>query len=134
MKAHSLEDELRGLMALDLIGLRQVWQVRFGPPPALRSLPILRLMLAWRLQAKVLGGLEAAARKSLSRKQSGSSHPSHGPGTVLRRSWRGRQIEVIIEHEGYRFEGKIYGSLSAIAELVTGTRWNGPRFFGLRPS
>lgn len=55
-----------------------------------------------------------------------------GIGAVLRRTWQGRTIEVIVEQDGFRWEDKTYPSLSAIARTATGTRWNGPRFFGLR--
>ena len=132
MRAQSVEDEVRGLEDLDLVGLRQVWQACFGPPPRLRSVPILRLMLAWRLQAKAYGGLDAGNRKAIRAKAKPPSEPSISPGSTIRRVWRGRTIEVTVETGGFRFEGELSTSLSAIAERVTGTRWNGPRFFGLR--
>ncbi len=118
---------------LDLNGLRAVWPARFGPPPRLRSVELLRMLLAWRLQIEVLGGLSSDTKRLLARR--GPVAPegrAHGVGAVLRRTWEGRQIEVVVEANGFRFEGALYASLSAVARAATGTRWNGPRFFGLR--
>jgi hypothetical protein len=131
--ALSVEDEVRQLAHLDLHDLRTHWTKRFGPAPKLRSVELLRLMLAWRIQAKAFGGLDASTRQGLARK--GSAAPegqSHGHGAVFRRIWQGRSIEAIVEADGFRFEGQRYRSLSAVAHAATGTRWNGPRFFGLR--
>ena len=131
--ATPIEDEVRGLDALDLEGLRAVWRTRFGLVPKLRSVELLRLMLAWRIQAIALGGLDPATRRALDR-----SGPVErlgrnlGLGAVLRRNWQGQVIEVVVEETGFRHAGRLYPSLSAIAEAVTGTRWNGPRFFGLK--
>jgi hypothetical protein len=129
----ALEAEIRALDGLDLVGLRAAWPARFGPPPKLRSVELLRMILAWRLQAEALGGLSADTKRQLARR--GHIEPegrAHGIGTILRRIWEGRQIEAVVETEGFRFEGKLYASLSAVARAATGTRWNGPRFFGLR--
>ncbi|CAN1522094.1 Protein of unknown function DUF2924 [Rhabdaerophilaceae bacterium] len=129
----SVEDEVRQLGHLDLQDLRAAWSKHVGPPPKLRSIELLRLMLAWRLQAKAFGGLDAVTRQGLARKgRVAPEGQSHGHGAVFRRVWQGRSIEAIVEADGFRFEGKRYRSLSAIAYAATGTRWNGPRFFGLR--
>jgi hypothetical protein len=56
----------------------------------------------------------------------------HGAGTKLLREWQGQIYEILVEEEGFRWDGKMYASLSAVAMAITGTRWNGPRFFGLR--
>ncbi|MCA3643291.1 MAG: DUF2924 domain-containing protein [Methylobacterium sp.] len=134
-RANSIEDEVRALAHLDLNGLRNRWSQQFGPPPKLRSVDLLRLMLAWRMQAEVFGGLDLTARRALDRKSTGIREgQNHGHGAVFRRVWQGRVIEATVEADGFRFEGQRYRSLSAIAEAATGTRWNGPRFFGLRAS
>jgi hypothetical protein len=131
--ATPIEEEVRALAPLDLEGLRARWRRQFGPPPKLRSVDLLRLMLAWRIQADAQGGLDLATRRALRRKTSGMAEgQSHGHGAVLRRIWQGRMIEATVEAEGFRCEGRLYRSLSALALAVTGTRWNGPRFFGLR--
>lgn len=129
----SLEEEIRALGRMGLDELRRVWRAQYGPPPKLRSAELLRLMLAWRLQADVLGGLDRDTRRSLSRR--GPVAPEGtalGDGAVLRRDWQGRRIEVVVTDAGFRWEDRIYPSLSAVARAATGTRWNGPRFFGLR--
>jgi len=129
----TIEDEVGVLEDLDLTGLREVWQSHFGPPPKLRSPELLRLMLAWRMQAAVFGGLDRDTRRRLAGKAAPEVEGRHlGLGAVLRRSWQGRRIEVVVEAEGFRWEGDLYPSLSAVARAATGTRWNGPRFFGLR--
>ncbi len=132
-RALTVEDEVHALAHLDLQGLRACWSERFGPTPKLRSVELLRLLLAWRMQAEALGGLDLATRRALARKTSGAPEGhAHGHGAVFRRIWQGRVIEAVVETGGFRFDGKRYRSLSAIAEAATGTRWNGPRFFGLR--
>ncbi|WP_439573828.1 DUF2924 domain-containing protein [Phreatobacter sp.] len=129
----SLETEVRALDALDLDGLRSAWRSRFGPAPKLRSVELLRLMLAWRIQAKATGGLDFTVRRALERRGATERQGrSLGLGAVLRRDWQGQTIEVVVEEAGFRHAGRLYPSLSAVAEAVTGTRWSGPRFFGLK--
>lgn len=126
--------EVEALERLDLDGLRKFWRERFGVPPAIRSPDYLRLMLAWRMQAAALGGIERGHRRQLA--SSGTLEPegrSLGVGARLTRDWQGRIVEVIVEDAGFRWEGHSYKSLSAAATAIAGTRWNGPRFFGLRP-
>ena len=126
-------EELRTLAQCDLEGLRAIWAARIGPPPKLRSVELLRLMLAWRIQAMAMGGLNLETRRALARR--GAIEPEGqnlGHGAILRRIWRGKTIEAIVEDNGFRFKDALYPSLSALAHAATGTRWNGPRFFGLR--
>ena len=119
--------------ALDLEGLRSFWRERFGLPPALRSEPIMRQLLAWRVQADALGELDAATRKSLARTGPVQAEGKHlGVGARLTRIWKGCEVTVIVEENGFRWEDQLFPSLSAAATAVAGTRWNGPRFFGLR--
>ncbi|XUU60840.1 DUF2924 domain-containing protein [Erythrobacter sp. HA6-11] len=118
---------------MDLNEVRAEWQRRYGAPPQLRSLPMMRMQLAWRLQADAQGGLDAATRKALARK--GTADPEGkelGIGARLTRGWQGKQIEVVVEDGGFRWKGELYPSLSATARAITGIRWNGPGFFGLR--
>jgi hypothetical protein len=125
--------EVEALDRLDLEGLRGVWRERFGPPPRLRSVELLRLSLAWCMQAEVHGGLDHDTRRQLRR--SGAVQAvglELGAGARLRREWQGRMVEVVVAEDGFRWEGKAYPSLSAAATAIAGSRWNGPRFFGLR--
>ncbi len=118
---------------LDLEGLRHVWRERYGAPPSLRSAPILRQLLAWRVQAQAFGGLGAETRKTLARSGPVQAEGRHlGVGARLTRIWKGREVTVVVEERGFRWEDEVFPSLSAAATAIAGTRWNGPRFFGLR--
>jgi hypothetical protein len=125
--------DIVALETLDLEGLRAAWQAAYGPPPKLRSVALLRLVLAWRLQADALGGLDRETRRKLARTGPVQAEGLElGIGTVLSRDWQGRRIEVVVERDGFRHDGRLYPSLSAAATAIAGSRWNGPRFFGLR--
>lgn len=118
---------------MDLDSLRLEWRRRYGAPPPLRSLPILRQLLAWRLQAEAQGGLDAQTRKALRRTGAASPEGQHlGIGARLSRKWKGRTIEVVVEERGFRWDDRLFPSLSAAATAIAGSKWNGPRFFGLR--
>ena len=128
-----LADEIETLMPLRLEGLREVWRIRYGAPPKLRSAELLRYCLAWRLQAEAPGGLDRDTRRKLKRRQRVQAEGLElGIGTTLRREWRGRIVQVTVEEDGFRHGGQLFKSLSAAAAAIAGTRWNGPRFFGLR--
>jgi hypothetical protein len=90
-------------------------------------------MLAWRIQAEAFGALDRTTRRQLRRR--GALKPEGldlGVGARLRREWQGCVVEVEVEPTGFRWQGTLYPSLSAAATAIAGTRWNGPRFFGLR--
>jgi Protein of unknown function (DUF2924) len=126
--------EARALEGLDLTGLRAAWATHFGEPLRLRSPELLRLLLAWRIQAGAFGGLDAGVRRRLrqsGRTRGGAEH-SLGDGARIVREWRGVDHVVEVVAGGYRWEGKTYASLSAVALAMTGTKRNGPAFFGLR--
>jgi hypothetical protein len=126
-------NEIEELDTLDLEGLRAFWTRRYGVPPSLRSVPILRMLLAWRIQAQALDGLDGDTRRALSRNgRIQAEGLDLGIGARLTRSWKGRQVEVVVEAAGFSWEGTAYPSLSAAATAIAGSRWNGPRFFGLR--
>lgn len=117
----------------DLEALRRDWARHYGAPPGLRSVPILRMLLAWRIQADALGGLDRETRRALMRTGSAKAEGLDlGVGARITRTWQGRTHEVIVEADGFRWEERHYRSLSAVATAIAGSRWNGPRFFGLR--
>ena len=121
--------------ALDLDDLRAFWRERFGAPPPLRSEPIMRQLLAWRVQAQAMGGLDAETRKALARSGPVQAEGKHlGVGARLTRLWKGREVTVVVEEQGFRWNDQLFPSLSAAATAIACTRWNGPRFFGLRSS
>ena len=121
------------LETLDLEALRVLWRQHGGSRLRLRSPELLRLLLAWRLQAAVHGGLDPETRRRLRRRGRVQAEGLElGVGARLRREWRGLTVEVVVEEDGFRWEERLYPSLSAAATAIAGTRWNGPRFFGLR--
>lgn len=133
MRSADREAQIEALSGLDLTGLRKLWTAQFGATPKLRSAELLRQLLAWRLQAAALGGIDRDTRRRLVGRGPVEVEGHHlGQGAILRRDWQGRRIEAVVEAGGFRWEGVLYPSLSAVARAVTGTRWNGPRFFGLR--
>ena len=100
-------------------------------------------MLAYRLQADRLGDLDTESQRLLDRSGSPEKAGQSAvdlvrriadvrPGTVLGREWNGKMQRVAVLADGFAWNGKTYPSLSQIAFAITGTRWNGPRFFGLR--
>ena len=91
--------------------------------------------IAYELQVRQLGGLSPAERKALGALAQGRSNPNPvvlKTGTRLYRSWQGVTQEVLVLEGRYSWRGKSYASLSEVARAITGTRWSGPRFFGLQ--
>jgi Protein of unknown function (DUF2924) len=140
---------IAGLAALDPDGLRLQWRNHLGgeaPEGWPRSL-VLR-MLAFRIQAARYGDLDKATSRLLRSSDEGegigasvpfaarSPTTREGanirPGALLVREWNGRSERVVILEKGFAWNGKTYGSLSQVAKAITGTVWNGHRFFGLR--
>ena len=138
----SLDADLDRVAHARLSELRDIWLERLGhEPPPLRSREIFRRMLAYRLQAAVFGDLSAAARRKLVAiearrtsppKKRASPRTRLGAGAILIREWQGVRHEVQVVGDGYVHQGTTYRSLSEAARAITGSRWNGPLFFGLR--
>ena len=126
--------QVRSFETMKLEQLRDEWRRRYGVPPTLRAPDLLRYLLAWRVQADALGGLDAAVVRQI--RQAGKARTSPrlqlAAGSTLAREWQGRLHEVEVLDGGFAHDGRRYRSLSAVARAITGTRWNGPRFFGLR--
>jgi hypothetical protein len=130
-KQAGVRAEVASLQSMTLAELRTYWEARFGAPPKQRSADLLRRVLAWRLQAEAFGGLDAATVRLLGSERT-LVMVAEQPGTRLARDHAGRRHEVVMLQEGVLYDGKTYGSLSEVARAITGQRWNGPRFFGLR--
>lgn len=124
--------EVRALEGLGLEPLRDEWRRRYGPPPALRSPKLLAHMLAWRIQSEAFGGLDRWTRAALLAPASRDKAPELQPGMRLEREWKGIRHIVLITPEGFRWRDATYRSLTQVAGAITGGKWNGPRFFGLR--
>ncbi len=141
--SEALTGKLAALADLDAVGLRAEWRrlYRSHPPLHIRR-DLLVLAIAWKLQEKVHGGLTAAQKRKLAgiaeelRKNGDlSAGPAIRlkPGLRLVREWRGETHDVLVLEDGFEWNGRRCHSLSAIAWEITGTRWSGPRFFGLKP-
>lgn len=131
------------LRELSIDELRQRWMKSFGnPPPPRASRALLELGLGWHIQSKGLGGPDRATRERITelvadlraggKPRSAPQRPGLNPGVTLVREWNGRTYQVQVLEKGYLYDHKVWGSLSEIAREITGTRWNGPKFFGLR--
>jgi hypothetical protein len=134
-----LEEEIVHLRDLDLRGLRARWHSVFrrkAPDHLPRHL--LYRMIAYRLQAERLGDLDRDTQRFLDRVAAGTRDGDHPrryglqPGTILVREWDGKSQRVMVLDQGFAWNGTTYRSLTEIAFAITGTRWSGPRFFGLR--
>jgi hypothetical protein len=137
-----LGQQLEGLPRLERTALRELWRELFGnvPHPRLRR-EILIPVLAYRLQEKTLGGLKPSTEKRLKalaedfmngNKPADSLILQPRAGTRIVREWKGRLHEVAVLDEGFEYDGSSYRSLSEIAREITGTRWSGPAFFGMK--
>ncbi len=128
--------EVAGLCGLSRTDLVERWIELHGSPP-LQTMTegLLARGIAYELQVRQLGGLTPAESKALGARAQGRPNPSPGTlkaGTRLYRSWRGVTQEILVLESGYSWRSKSYASLSGVARAITGTRWSGPRFFGLQ--
>ncbi len=147
-EAESLRHEIAHLRDLDLDGLRLRWRNLFGrtAPIHLPKFLLLRI-IAYRMQTAVYGDISKNARRTLDRLARGRARdegenaserpPQADPrhflnGTLLLREWGGIMHRVTVVDDGFVWNGATYPSLSKVACAITGTRWNGPRFFGMR--
>ena len=129
----NLKAEVVALEQMNLFQLRDKWRERFGAPPKFRSTEMLRLLLAWRIQAVALGGLDRETREALSRTGPVVREGQDlGVGAILRRTWNGEEHVVTVVDRGFEWNRRTFRSLSAVATAIAGSRWSGPRFFGLR--
>ena len=126
------------LEALGREGLTEAWVEVIGtPPPKKMSQGFMRSILAYELQAREFGDLKPGALKRIKnagREGQRSTNRERGalkPGGRLIRDWNGVSHIVEVTEAGFVWQGQTHRSLSAIARAITGTRWSGPRFFGL---
>jgi DUF2924 family protein len=140
--AVAVAERLAILRQLSKAELSELWEKMFQKtaPPALRSdfmIPI----LAYRIQEQAFGSLGSVARRRLCQlalaleadpRAEIHSMPVIKPGTRLVRQWRDQTHVVNVREKSYEYKGYSYQSLSQIARLITGTRWSGPLFFGLK--
>jgi hypothetical protein len=143
----SIGDEIAHLRGLGLKGLRARWQSVFQkPPPDHLPRHLLFAIVVYRIQADRLGDLDHETKQVLDRtdaKNTGVTMSARlvildqkrtelTAGTVLVREWDRHSQRVMVMPDGFAWNGQTYDSLSKVAFAITGTKWNGPRFFGLR--
>jgi len=143
IRREDLAGELVKLPTLERAELQARWRALYGrEAPRQISRPILIRAIAYRMQEQVLGGLKPATRRLLDKvaddlaagRPIAAAPEGPKPGTRLLREWRGKTYEVLVLEDGVLFRGQRYGSLSEVARVITGSRWSGPRFFGLSSS
>jgi hypothetical protein len=138
----TLDAEIARLRDLGVGELRSRWHTVLGrqPPPSLPRHLLFRV-LAYRLQADQLGDLDGESQRLLDRSGTPETAGQRAvcrrsaelrPGTVLAREWNGHMQRVAVLADGFAWNGKTFPSLSGVALAITGTRWNGPKFFGMR--
>ena len=138
----AVEAELDQLPTMPIVQLRVRYRelIRTDPPQAYGP-DLLRRSIAYRIQEKAYGGLPPPVQRQLDQlikayatKPTGKLvlPPRIKPGSILVRQWKSKSHRVTVMADGFAFDGQIYSNLSEIAQTITGTRWNGPRFFGLR--
>jgi hypothetical protein len=133
--------DINSLDRQSINALRVSWARRFNyPAPPIRSPDTLRRLFAWKVQAESLGDLDAETVKLLKRAQmrlktgkllGASAGPQLRAGMILVREWRGMMHRVLVLDNEFEHDGKRYRTLSEVARKIAGTRWSGPRFFGL---
>ncbi|MEQ8396786.1 DUF2924 domain-containing protein [Thalassobaculum sp.] len=141
MSSPDLSKSLHAIAGMEVSALLQEWKRLFRrPPPERISRSLLELGIAWKLQEATLGGLSRATIRRLTGKPGSDEGAGPNleprsitlkPGSRLVREWRGEIYDVLVVDGGYEWRGQRWISLSVIAREITGTRWSGPRFFGL---
>jgi Protein of unknown function (DUF2924) len=136
-----LSAEIASLSKLDIDELRERWKGIYGKAPSREiGRSFLTRAIAYRLQERAHGGLKPSTSRLLARAvEDDGSDSSKKPrtrmaqsGTILIREWQGTAHRVTMLDDGVSFNGKRFRSLSEVAREITGSRWSGPRFFGLR--
>jgi hypothetical protein len=130
----ALEAQIARIDDLSSSELRTMWtELTRGPVPRV-SPKLLRLALAWELQARSLGGLSRETKRTLDQQARGLTRTAGAQaGMRLVREWEGRvHIVTVGDDQVIRWEEREYRSLSEVARAITGTRWSGPAFFGLK--
>jgi hypothetical protein len=137
----TLAAEIASLAKLDIDELRERWKTMCGKAPSREiGRSFLTRAIAYRLQERAYGGLKPSTSRLLARAaEENATGSSKRPqtrmaqsGTILIREWQGTAHRVTMLDDGVSFKGKRYRSLSEVAREITGSRWSGPRFFGLR--
>lgn len=148
----TMEERLAALQHMTTAELRAEWRTQFCEDPRSGNVPWMRKRLAWGTQAKEYGGLSEAAKarieelipvalawmpighRSFPGGNGGVPPTARGrlkPGTTLTRRYKGLMLEVQVREDDFEYDGRVFGSLTAVATAVTGAHWSGTHFFGL---
>ena len=129
-----VEAQLASLTSLSSDALRDEWRKVTGTAVPRVSPALLRLALAWEIQARAAGGLPRSTTAALDQLARGvTTTRAPAAGMRLVREWQGRvHVVVVGEDQLIRWDGREWRSLSEVARAITGTRWSGPAFFGLK--
>jgi hypothetical protein len=140
--SNSVLAQIGALKSMDAKALKARWRDLFDTEPPPYNRRFLESRLAYRIQELAYGGLkpETVERLAALAEQVGGKGARRGriakerpiAGTRLLREWQGVEHSVTVRDDGFEYQGRPYKSLSAIARLITGTRWNGWIFFGLK--
>jgi len=138
----TVDAELDRLPRTPIADLRKRYRELFrAEPPKAFGPDLLRRSIAHRIQEQAYGGLPASMRRLLDKLVKAAIAKPNGrlelprrikPGSELVRTWKGKTHRVTVLADSFAYDGEKYTSLSEIATEITGTKWNGPRFFGLR--
>jgi hypothetical protein len=134
-REQKLEAEIAHISALGLHELRTLWRSMFRTPsPPAFTKDLIARFVSWHVQEQSFGGLDKNTAKFLDGLARGDKTRFRRlkPGTMLVREYQGERHTVTVVRDGYLWRDETYASLSTIARAITGTAWNGPRFFGLR--
>jgi hypothetical protein len=137
-----LAGEIAALQSFDVTRLKTCWRSLYGSEaPARFSRDLLMRAVAYRMQERAMGELKPTTRRLFAR-IAADAHARRPltivplgtpqPGAILIREWNGVKHKVVVGEDGFSFRNQRYRSLSAIARLITGSRWSGPLFFGLK--
>jgi len=144
MKTPTVLQQVAELNDMGLSRLRERWRELFDSAPPSYGRAMMMKRLAYRIQEMAYGGLNGEVRDQMARILHGAGFDDMGrkgcvkkqtgpvPGTLLIREWKGGRHEVAALENGFEYRGRRFRSLSAVAFHITGTKWNGPAFFGLR--
>ena len=138
---HELGRKMEALRRKSPAELRSLWRETFKQAAPDLSPDLMSRAIAYSWQERRHGGLPTSTTRGIARLTrllvrtgtlESAGELSLKPGTRLVRDWSGRTLNVLVCDEGFELDGRKYGSLTQIAHDVTGTRWSGPRFFGLK--
>ena len=135
-KKNNIRVELARLQVMEMDELRTKWRELYGKEPPDCGKVFFRRQLAFRIQELQYGGISESAQTALTeigntpkpRKNAGGILP----GTRFERNWKGKVCVVVATAEGFEYNGQLYKSLSGAAFAITGTQWNGKKFFGVK--